>query len=106
MPTRWHICLLDDHKAFDATKGSTEHSKLIFGVEAEVWKTGKWYGGVLEAAERFMAKWHESEATLSRNRHASATGGSQGKNKAGGDSRRATVVDESKKETADRVTSY
>ena len=38
-----------------------EHSKLVFGVEAEVWivaaeKAGKWYRGVLEAAERFMAK--------------------------------------------------
>ena len=70
--------LLDNFKAFDATKGSTEHSKLVFGVEAEVWtitakKAGKWYRGVLEAAERFMAKWHENEATLSRNRHAFST---------------------------------
>ena len=55
----WHRCLLDDLKAFDATEGSTEHSELFFGAEAEVWtvaakKAGKWYRGVLEAAERFM----------------------------------------------------
>ena len=87
-PKSWHRSLLDDLKAFDATKGSTEHSKFVFGVEAEVWtvaaqKAGKWYRGVLEAAERFMAKWHEIEATLSRNRHASATGGPQGNRKGG-----------------------
>ena len=81
-PKSWHRCLLNDLKSFDATKGSLEHSKLFFGVEAEVWtiaanKAGKWYRGVLEAAERFMAKWHENETTLSRNRHVSATGGAQ-----------------------------
>ena len=59
----WHRCLLD-LKAFDATKGFTQQSKLVFGVEAEVWtvaakKAGKWYRGILEAEERFMAKWHE-----------------------------------------------
>ena len=87
-PKNWHRCLLDDLKAFDATEGSTKHSKLVFGVEAEVRtvaakKAGKWYRGVLEATERFMAKWHEIEATLSRNRHASATGGPQGNRKGG-----------------------
>ena len=104
----WHRCLLDDLKAFDATKGSTEHSKLVFGVEAEVWtvaakKVGKWCRGVLEAAERFMAKWHENEATLSRIRQASATGGAQGNRKGGGNSRREIAVDESRKEMAVRV---
>ena len=89
-PKTWHICLLDDLKAFDATKGSTELSKLVFGVKAEVWivaakKAGKWYRRVLEAAERSMAKWHENhEATLSRNLHAFATGGAQGHRKGGG----------------------
>ena len=56
---------------------------MFFGVDAEVWavaakKAGKWYRGVLEAAERFMTKWHEIEVTLIRNPHASATGGPQG----------------------------
>ena len=50
----WHSCLLD-LIAIDATKGSTEHSILVFRVEVEVWtvaakKAGKWYRGVLEAA--------------------------------------------------------
>ena len=63
-PKSWYRCLLDDLKVFNATEGSTEHSKLVFGVEAEVWtiaakKAGKWYRGVLEAAERFMVKWHD-----------------------------------------------
>ena len=66
-PKSWRRSLLD-LKAFDAKNGSTERSRLVFGVEAEVWtvaakKAGKWYRGVLEAAERFMAKWHEIEAT-------------------------------------------
>ena len=110
-PKSWHRYLLDDLKAYDATEGSTEHSKLVFGVEDEVWtvaakKAGKCYRGVLEAAERFMAKWNEIEATLSRNRHASATGVPQGNRKGGGNSRWETAVDESRKEMAYRVARY
>ena len=98
-PKSWHRCLLDDLKAFDATKGSTEHSKLFYGVGAEVWtiaakKAGKWYRGVLEAAERFMAKWHENEATLSRNRNASLRVVPKGIGGWAGSSRRETAVQE------------
>ena len=55
-PKSWHRCLLDGLKSFDATKGSTEHSKLVMGVETGAWtiagkKAGKWYRGVFEAAE-------------------------------------------------------
>ena len=62
---------------------------MLFGVKAAVGtvaakKAGTWYRGVLEAAKRFMAKCLEIEATLSRNRHASATGGPQGNRKVGG----------------------
>ena len=51
-PKSWQRFLLD-LKAFDATEGSTEHSKLGFGGKAEVWtfaaeKAGKWYGRGLE----------------------------------------------------------
>ena len=75
---------------------------MVFGVEAEVWtvaaqKAGKWYRGVFEEAERFMDEWHENEATVSRNRHASNTGGAEGNRKGGGNSRRQTAVDESRK---------
>ena len=68
---------------FKATEGLSEHSMLVFGVETAMWattakKAGEWQRGVLEAAERFMVKWHENEATLSRKRHASVLGGVQG----------------------------
>ena len=110
-PKSWHRSLLDDLKAFDATKGSTEHSKLVFGVEAEVWtvaakKASKWYRGVLEAAENVMARWHEHETTLSRNSHASDTGGAQGSRTEGHKGRRETAVGESRKDKADRVARY
>ena len=47
-------------------------------------KPGEWYRGILEAAERFMVKWHEVETQLSRQRHASAVGGAQGNGGRGG----------------------
>ena len=44
---------------------------MVFGVETAVWtvaakKAGKWYRGVLEAAERFMVRWHKDEADARR----------------------------------------
>ena len=62
---------------------------MMLGVKVEVWaiaakKAGKWDRRVLEAAERFMDKWHENEATLSRNRHSSAIGGAQRNRNRGG----------------------
>ena len=64
----------------------------------------RWF---LAAAERFMAKLHDNEATLSRNRHASATGGPQGnRREGGGNSRRETAVDECRKEITDRIARY
>ena len=70
-------------------------------------KTGKWYLGVLEAAERFTARWHENEEELSRKRHASVMGGVQGKGEGLGKSRRETAVDgKGRKEMEDRVARY
>ena len=46
-------------------------------------KAGKWQRWVLEAAERFMVRWHENDATLSRKRHASVMGGVQENGKGG-----------------------
>ena len=95
-----------------ATEGSTEHSPLVCGVEIAPWptetkKAGKWYLGVLEAAERFMVRCHENEAKLSRKRHTSVTGGVQGNGKGTEKSRRETAdVDQSRKETADKVARY
>ena len=81
-PKSWRRCLLDDLEAVKATEGSTKHAKFVFGVEADVWtveakKADKLYRGVLEAAERFVADWHEITATLSTNRHATTTDGTQ-----------------------------
>ena len=110
-PNTWHRCLVEDFRVFRALEGSTKHCPLVFGVETAVWtvaakKAGKWYWGVLEAAERFMVKWHKDEADLRRKRHASAVGGTQGNGKGGGNSRKRTAVDERRKETADRVGRY
>ena len=56
---------------------------MVFGVETALRSTagkkaGKRYRRVLEATERFMARWHEGEAQLSRQRRAFAVGGAQG----------------------------
>lgn len=77
----------------------------------EVWtvsanKAGKWQRGVLKAAERFMVEWHKDAADLCRMRHAFVVGGAQGNVKGRGNSREETAVDESRKETVDRVARY
>jgi len=109
----WQRCLVDDLGEFGATDGSTEDTPLVFGVETALWSTaakkaGKWYRGVLEAAKRFMVKWHEDEAGLSRKRRANVMDSAQRNGTGGGNkrSRKETAVDESRKETADRVARY
>ena len=77
---------------FRFAEGSAEQSPLLFKVETALWSTaakkaGKWYRGVLEAAERFMVKWHEDEAQLGRQRRASAVGGARGNGGRGGGNR-------------------
>ena len=85
-------------------------------------KGGEAVPGILEAAERFMVRWHEGEAQLNRQRRAPAVGGVQGSGGRGGNSRsgrkpdrgnagrggnrrsrRETAEDESRKEMAERV---
>jgi len=66
-------------------------------------KAGKWFRGVLEASKRFMVRWHEDEAKLSRKRRASVTGGVQGNGEGRGNSRAESAVDESRDEMADWV---
>ena len=83
-PKTWHKSLVDDLKVFRATKGSTEQSPLVFGVETVLWTTAakkvdKWYRVVLEEAERCMVRWHEEEVDKRRQRHASIMGCVQGK---------------------------
>ena len=48
---------------------------MVFGVETVIWPTaakkgGKWYRGVVEAAECFMTRWHRDETESSWLRHA------------------------------------
>ena len=110
-PSTWHICLVEDVKVFRATEGSTEHCTLVFGVDTAVWtvpanKTGKWYRGALEAAERLIVQWHKDEGDASRKRQASAVGGAQGNGSGGGNSRKDPAVDESWKETTNRRAMY
>ena len=95
---------------FRGTEGSTEHSSRV--VVVDVWNEDRAVasgrkeggqsgtGGVLEVAERFMVRWHCSEATLRSKRHVSAMmDGVQGNGEVGGTvSRRETAVDESRKE--------
>ena len=58
----WAQCLVDDLRVFRVTEGSTESVVLVFGVETVLWPTaainnGKWYRGVVEAAECLMTRW-------------------------------------------------
>ena len=51
----WAQCLTDDLRVFRATEGSTESVPLVFEVKTVPWptaanKVGKWYRGVIEAA--------------------------------------------------------
>ena len=65
----WAQCLVDDLRVFLATEGSTESVPLVFDIETVLWPTaakgGKWYRGVVEAAESFMTRWHRDEAESS-----------------------------------------
>ena len=73
-------------------------------------KGGKWYRGVVEAAECFMTRWHRDEADSSWLRHApeDAKSGDKGKPRGwvGGGSRTDTAGDESRNEMVDRVARY
>ena len=84
----WAPCLLDDLRVFRATEGSTESAPLVFGVETvfcpkAAKKGGKWYRGVVQAAECFM-RWHRNEAESSCLRHAADDTKSDDEGKGGG----------------------
>ena len=60
-PNNWLRTLRDDLAVFRSTEGSTEYSPRHLGVDTvrcayASKKAGKWYQGILEAAERFMAR--------------------------------------------------
>ena len=66
----WAQCLADGIRVSQANEGSTDSSPLLFGVETVIWpraakKSGKWYRGVVDAADRFMTRWQKGEAEKS-----------------------------------------
>ena len=106
-------CLADDIRVFQATEGSMDSSPSLFGVETVLWpraakKSGKWYRGVVDAADRFMKRGRGGEELAtprSRGTPRAATRGKRGD--AGGEgSRTDTAVDESRNELVDRVARY
>ena len=88
--TNWVQCLLvDDLGVFRATEGSTEGFHLLYGVETVLRPTvankgGKWYRGVVEAADCLVARWHRDEAERSWLRHAAEDAKSDGRGKGWG----------------------
>ena len=61
---------------------------MVFGVETVLWPTaakkgGKWYRGVVEAAECFMTRWHRDEAESSWLRHTTEDAKSDDKGRRG-----------------------
>ena len=61
---------------------------MVFGVETVLRPTagkkgGKWYRGVVEAAECFMTRWHRDEAESSWLRHTTEDAKSDDKGMAG-----------------------
>ena len=75
----WHRRIVEDLREFRGTKINVTLPLGVWSWDRAVGHcNNKWYPGVLEAAERFMVKWHEDEAQLSRQRRASAVGGAQG----------------------------
>ena len=110
----WAQCLADIW-VFQASEGSTDSSPFLFGVETVLWpkaakKSGKWHRGVVDAANRFMTRWHQHEAEKSWRRHAVENAKSGGKGKPrgrrGGGRCADTAVEESRNEMVDRVARY
>ena len=87
---------------------------MVFGVETVLWPTaakkgGKWYRGIVEAAECFMTRWHRDEAESSWLRHTTEDAKSDDKGRGEEEERGSridTAVDECRNEMVDRVARY
>ena len=69
----------------------------MFGVETVLWPTaakkgGKWYLGVVEAAEWFTTRWHRADAESSWLRHATEDAKSDDKGRGGGKGGAAVLI--------------
>eukprot|EP00903_Cladosiphon_okamuranus_P015101 g13968.t1 len=116
----WRMCLIDDLKAFEATRESKEGDPRTFGIPRAIWTEAAkmqgglpWHAGVLQGAERFMAKWHKEEETASRERAAqrehqnpSNSIDTEPTNETGGGRREETAREEVRREEADRIARY
>ena len=101
--------LVDDVAVFRAKEGSTDTSPLLFGVQSVRWPTaakqaGKWYRGMVKAADSFMARWHRAKMEKSWLRHANEGTNKKGEGGGGGQQTDASVHKSGKK-LADRVLS-
>ena len=68
-------CLVEEIAVFRAKEGSAETSRLSLEVETVLWPTavkwaGKWYRGIVNAADGFPARWHRVEVENGWLRHA------------------------------------
>ena len=72
-------------------------------------KSGNWHGGIVDAADRFMARWHRGEAEKSWQRLIAEDAKSSNQGKPGGEgggSSRTDRVDGCRNEVADHVARY
>ena len=73
-------------------------------------KSGNWHKGTVDAADRFMTRWHRGEAEKSWQRLTAEDAKSSNQGKPGGrggrSSRTDTAVDECRNEMVDRVARY
>lgn len=85
---------------------------LVFGLQTTVWtiagtRAGTSFWLVFEAAERSIVRWHEDEATLTREKpRIPYIGGVQGNGKGRRNGRKDTTFDESREERTDRAAWY
>ena len=73
-------------------------------------KSGNWHRGIVDAADRFVTRWHRGEAEKSWQRLTAEDTKSSNQGKPGGrggeSSRTDTAVDECRNEVTDRVSNY
>lgn len=109
------VVVLQTSMVLRATEGSTRHTSSnmsAFGVETGARTVCSKEGGqvvpeALQSSQTAHAQEGNDEVQLGRHRHASLADGALGNAKGGGSSRSGnTAVDESRKQTADRVERY
>ena len=93
----WAQCPVVDIRVFEANEGSTDSSPLLLGVETVVRpkaakESGNGRRGIVDAADRFMARWHRGEAEKSWQRLTAEDAKSSNQGKPGGRGGGAAVL--------------